>query len=190
MGQLNPEITDVVMFEPQTKLIPKLQNIALPTAKRHIYQCALGDSEQKLNLAGGSPSASLLEADDSQHSYFPGSVNEEAEMVDVRVLDEVYRKDNLEYPDVIKMDVQGYELNVLKGAKEVLSHAKYLVIEISLRDFYKGQPPVWELWQFLDQEQYVMLDHGHELRSRTSPYELLQFDAIFKNMRFDFEAKK
>ena len=185
MGQLNSELEDVVMFEPQAKMIPQLNDLVLPCADRHIYQCALGDSDQKLMLSGGSPSASLFEAGDNQLNYFPGSVGEEGEVVEVRVLDDIYRKDNLDYPDVIKMDVQGYELNVLMGAKEVLAKAHYLVIEMSLREFYKGQPPIWKLWRFLEEQQYEMVDHGYELRSRTRPNELLQFDAIFENKRFD-----
>lgn len=99
------------------------------------------------------------------------------------MLDDVYARDNLEYPDLIKMDVQGYELNVLRGARNVLSRARCLVIELCLRDFYQGQPPLWELWQFLDEQRYVMVDHGYELRARTSPCELLQFDAVFMNTR-------
>jgi hypothetical protein len=103
----------------------------------------------------------------------------------VKVLDEVYKNNELDYPDVIKMDVQGYELNVLRGARNVLAHARYLVIELSLCKFYKGQPPLWELWRFLDEEQYVMVDHGYELRSPPDPHELLQFDAVFMNKRFE-----
>ena len=181
MQQLNTQLQSVVMFEPQAKLIPSLKERHLGDVKKKIYQCALGDREQQLTLVGGTASASLYEAAENQHRYFPGSTSQDGESVEVRVLDEIYAKDGLEYPDLIKMDVQGYELNVLKGARHVLAHAKYLVVELSLREFYKGQPPLWELWQFLEEQQYVMVDHGHELRSCTAPFELLQFDAVFKH---------
>jgi len=185
MHQLNPRLEDVVLFEPQAKLAHGLQELKLGNASKHLYQCALGDSARQLILAGGTASASLLEADENQHHYFPGSIHQEYEQIEVRVLDDIYKNDNLAYPDVIKMDVQGYELNVLKGAKNVLAHARYLVIELSLREFYKDQPPLWELWRFLEEEQFVMVDHGHELRSPRAPHELLQFDAIFMNKRFE-----
>ena len=185
MHQLNPRMESVVMFEPQAKLISNLQSRQLIGVKKEIFQCALGDSEHQLMLIGGTASASLYEAAQIQHHYFPGSTHKESELVEVKVLDDVYRDKGLEHPDLIKMDVQGYELNVLRGARNVLANARYLVIELSLRDFYKGQPPLWELWRFLDGEQYVMVDHGYELRSVTSPFELLQFDAIFMNKRFE-----
>ena len=185
MQQLNPHLESVVMFEPQAKLIAYLQSRQLGGVKKHIYQCALGDSEQQLMLKGGTASASLCEIANNQHHYFPGSTNKDRELVQVKVLDDVYKADGLDYPDLIKMDVQGFELNVLSGARNVLAHARYMVIELSLREFYKGQPPLWELWRFLDEEQYVMVDHGYELRSPISPFELLQFDAVFMNKHFE-----
>lgn len=185
MQQLNAQLQSVVMFEPQAKLISCLKERQLGDVKKTIYQCALGDREQRLTLVGGTASASLYETAESQRHYFPGSTSQESEVVEVRVLDDIYAKEGLEYPDLIKMDVQGYELNVLRGARSVLAHARYLVIELSLREFYNGQPPLWELWRFLDEEQYVMVDHGYELRSRTPPFELLQFDAVFMNKRPD-----
>jgi len=184
MHQLNAQLQSVVMFEPQAKFISLLQERQLGGVKKKIYQCALGDREQRVTLMGGTASASLYETGNNQHHYFPGSTSQESEVVEVKVLDDVYAKDGLEYPDLIKMDVQGYELNVLRGARRVLAHARHLVIELSLREFYKGQPPLWELCRFLDEEQYVMVDHGYELRSRTPPFELLQFDAVFMNKRF------
>jgi FkbM family methyltransferase len=168
MQQLNAQLQSVVMFEPQSNLISHLKERRLGNVKTKIYQCALGDREQRLTLVGGTASASLYETGNSQHHYFPGSTSQDSEAVEVKVLDDVYAKEGLEYPDLIKIDVQGYELDVLRGARNVLAHTRYLVIELSLRE-----------------EQYVMVDHGYELRSRTPPHELLQFDAIFMNKRFE-----
>lgn len=185
MSQLNQQLTEVALFEPQVKFVQQLHALELPGVKKHVYQCALGDSEQKMTVSGGTASASLLDVSDNQHLFFPGSVNQECEMVDVKLLDEMYGINGLEYPDLIKIDVQGYELNVLRGGLNVLAHARYLVIELSFRQFYKGQPPLWELWRFLDEQHYVMVDQGYELRSPRIPHELLQIDAIFMNKRFE-----
>jgi len=185
--QLNPQLKSVVMFEPQAKLIPSIKARHLGESSKKIFQCALGDEKNQLELKGGTASASLLDVGDNQHKFFPGSTHQESELVEVKVLDELYKEAGLAYPDLIKMDVQGFELNVLKGGRAVLANARYLVIELGLRKFYDGQPPLWALFRFLEEEQYEMVDHGYELRSRTSPYELLQFDAIFKNKRFGTE---
>jgi FkbM family methyltransferase len=184
MHQLNPGLESVVMFEPQSRLIANLHDCKLNGVKKHIYQCALGDEEQMLILKGGTASASLFDTSENQNYYFPDSTNQESEQVKVKILDDIYKSEGLEYPDLIKMDVQGYEMNVLRGGRSVLANARYLVIELGLREFYKGQPPLWELMRFLEEAQYEMVDHGYELRSSTNPFELLQLDAIFANRRF------
>ena len=185
MSQLNPQLESVVMFEPQEKLIKSLHDCNLKRVKKKIIQCALGDKNHQLTLKGGTASASLYDTANNQNYFFPGSTNQEIELVEVKVLDEIYTDEDLEYPDLIKMDVQGYELNVLKGARNLLINARYLVIELGLREFYEGQPALCELLKFLEDEQYMMIDHGFELRSPIKPFELLQFDAIFMNKRFE-----
>lgn len=42
-------------------------------------------------------------------------------------------------PKLLKLDVQGCEMEVLKGATRSLKHAKALITEVSFREFYKGQ---------------------------------------------------
>jgi len=46
-------------------------------------------------------------------------------------LDTLVKLFNLPYPDYIKIDVDGAELNVLKGAKETMKHAKAMIVEIN-----------------------------------------------------------
>lgn len=49
----------------------------------------------------------------------------------------------------LNMDVEGYELEVLKGAKGHLSHIDYIVCEVSSEERYKGQALVGEIDKFL-----------------------------------------
>jgi len=45
-------------------------------------------------------------------------------------LDTAQAKNNLPMPDLIKIDVQGCEVDILKGATNVLRHVKHLVVEL------------------------------------------------------------
>src|SRR6185295_19143894 len=59
--------------------------------------------------------------------------------IEVRRLDD-YRADRgLPLPDLIKLDVQGYELEVLKGAPECLGAVKAVLTEVSFLEYYHGQ---------------------------------------------------
>jgi len=182
LGQLDPDLRQAVLFEPQTQYRDQLASLDLPGVEKVIYPFALGAKAGSATLKGGTPSASLLDAERTQDTYFPGTFDRgAAEEVRIEVLDDVYARDNLPNPDLLKLDVQGFELDVLRGAEGVLSQAKYLVMELSFQAFYAGQPPLWELLRFLHERHYVMVAHGFEWRSATPPGELLQMDGIFLN---------
>lgn len=184
LHQVNPLLKHAVMFEPQKKYYDKLRTVDLPGVEKIVYPYGLGDHEDQAVIQGGTASASILNATDVQDYYFPGSLNEETEEIEIRVLDKIYAEDYLPYPDVIKLDVQGFELNVLKGARQVLSKAKYLVIELSYEEFYSGQPKLGEIIRFLEENNYSMVAHGHEWRATDNPNHILQTDGIFVNRRF------
>lgn len=183
LHQLNPDLQHVVFFEPQNKFQEKLHSLRLPGVSKVIYQCGLGEKEERLSIKGGTASASFLEATDIQEDYFPNSILFAKEEVEIKVLDKIYAQNELPYPDLIKIDVQGFELSVLRGAVNVLSQAKCLVIELSFRQFYDGQPPLWEIFKFLEENNYIMVGRGWESRATKNRAELLQLDGIFINTR-------
>ena len=57
-----------------------------------------------------------------------------------RTLDSIVKEKNYRLPDLIKIDVQGAELDVLKGAIETIKHAKFLLIELQDVHYNKDAP--------------------------------------------------
>jgi FkbM family methyltransferase len=57
-----------------------------------------------------------------------------------RTLDSIVSEKNYRYPDLIKIDVQGAELDVLKGATNVLQKAEYLIVELQHVNYNKDAP--------------------------------------------------
>ena len=55
-------------------------------------------------------------------------------------LDDVRLLKNLPYPDLMKLDVQGSELDVLKGAKNCLNHCDHVILELQSVEYNKGAP--------------------------------------------------
>ena len=55
-------------------------------------------------------------------------------------LDTIVKNNNLPFPDMIKMDIQGNELNALKGASECLKHCTYLILEMQKIEYNEGAP--------------------------------------------------
>ena len=57
-----------------------------------------------------------------------------------RSLDSIVKEKNYKLPDLIKIDVQGAELDIIKGAEETLKHAKYLLVELQDIEYNEGAP--------------------------------------------------
>ncbi|WP_228036156.1 FkbM family methyltransferase [Microcystis sp. LEGE 00066] len=183
LSQMSPTLEHVVFFEPQSQYQEKLQSLPLPGVTKVVYQCGLGEREDKLLIKGGTSSASFLDPE-KQNKYFPNSISQnqqDREEVEIRILDAIYASDDLPIPDVIKLDVQGFELEVLKGSINLLKKSKYLVIELSFRQFYRDQPYLWEIIKLLEENKYIMVGKGFEWRYHDNRSEILQMDAIFKN---------
>jgi FkbM family methyltransferase len=55
-------------------------------------------------------------------------------------LESVVKNKNIPMPDLIKIDVQGAELDILKGSMNVINHAKFLIVELQHTEYNEGAP--------------------------------------------------
>ena len=88
-----------------------------------------------------------------------GSLTSDFRKVSVETLDGLAGQGKIvEAPDLAKLDVQGFELEVLKGATKALRGTSMFILEVSLFEFWKGQPILAEVVAFMDQHGYVLYD--------------------------------
>lgn len=81
-------------------------------------------------------------------------------------------------PDLLKLDVQGYELEVLKGAEHSLGRIGAVLAEVNLLDLHSGVPLLAELVTWLDARGLVAFDICG-LTRRPLDRALWQADMIF-----------
>ena len=74
-----------------------------------------------------------------------------------KTLNEIVQLNNYPLPDLIKIDVQGCELDILKGANKVLEHNKYLIIEIQHKQYNEGAPLFEETNKYILSIGYVLI---------------------------------
>ena len=55
-------------------------------------------------------------------------------------LETIVKNKNIPMPDLIKIDVQGAELDILKGSMSVINHAKFLIVELQHTEYNEGAP--------------------------------------------------
>jgi hypothetical protein len=76
----------------------------------------------------------------------------------MRTVDRVVRDRGASPPDFLKLDVQGYELEVLKGAEESLNSLQVILAELNFLDIHKNVPLVSEVIAWLDERGWVAYD--------------------------------
>lgn len=82
----------------------------------------------------------------------------ESVTVPMRTLDSFVASGEIAPPQLIKADVQGYELEVLRGASETLASADAVLLEVSFRELYEGQPLAHEVIAFLGDRGFLIAD--------------------------------
>ena len=82
--------------------------------------------------------ALLAHGDQSSFLRSESFPDQHPQRVEVRTLDSFLGSPLLQAPDLIKADVQGFELEVLRGAKRCLDTAKLLLLEVSYRRIYEN----------------------------------------------------
>ena len=142
---------------------------------------AIGNEEGKktINISGNSYSSSILKMTGTHIKGAPDSAYIDSEEVYINKLDNIWKtflknEDNI----FIKIDVQGYELEVLKGAINILSKIKGMKIELSLVPLYEGQLLFLDMLDYITNLGFELWDISPGFRDKHSG-KLLQFDGIF-----------
>jgi len=137
---------EIVSFEPASESFGLLDRRSRRDERWRAHRTALGDRSESrtLNLTRERNFSSLLSPSASAKTFFPDGVEVEGEeTVDVVALDEVFRSCTAHVPDLrpfLKLDTQGFDLQVLRGATNALRVIRGIQIELSMAPLYEGQP--------------------------------------------------
>lgn len=128
-----------------------------------------------MQVASISDSSSLLPFSESLTKVF-GITRQREEKVPVVPLDHYVEAEKLPAPDLIKLDVQGYELAILEGGLRCLQAARFVISEVSFIPFYQGQPLFADVVAFMDQQGFELCALGVDT---PLGQELMQTDGLF-----------
>jgi len=72
--------------------------------------------------------------------------------------------EGMEIPDLVKLDIQGYELEALRGAKKLFGQTEVFIMEVSLFVFHNSMPILKDVINFMDERGYKVYDFPGFLR--------------------------
>ena len=117
-----------------------------------VVQCAVGREPGTGRICRSvfSPASSLLElAPEASDMYRMDLRQFDGGPVAVRTLDDIYRSSGLGHVELLKIDVQGYELNVIDGGLNTLANTDFVMIEANFVPVYRGGSTFSSVFQSL-----------------------------------------
>lgn len=145
-------------FEPLCKPAEIFERVFIADANTHIHKVAIGpDSKVSLiHVSNRDDSSSLLPISDLQTALFPSTGEKETRQIEVAPLAAMLAEGVCK-PALLKIDVQGYELSVLRGCLPLLADFDCIYVECSFVELYVGQALAYEVISFLAEQQFHLV---------------------------------
>lgn len=153
-----------IAFEPLPTEFAVLETVHGGDPHVELRPMAIGASEgmATLHVSAAADSSSLLRISSTQNQMFPGTAEVGEIEVPVSTLDTQLDDVALTRRSFVKIDVQGGELEVLKGGPHTLSQVGYVYVEASFVELYQEQPLIGDVNRYLCEHGFD-LDHVSHL---------------------------
>lgn len=181
----------VIVFEPNPRAFQSLLGNTAELTNVTAVNCALSTYEgiAKLHLNHGvycnDPSlekwSSLLEGfclGTDRFNCFRGPTIE----VPCVVLDEWCKSHEIDHIDFLQLDVEGFELQILKSSPEILKTVQVLHTKTNLSQFRRETTSFRQLWAFLEANGFTLLSHWYRegLQGEATFVQTKIYDSIFR----------
>jgi FkbM family methyltransferase len=175
----------ILCFEPLPEAGRKIHELFDGDPRFELVGVALSDhaGSEEFHVTAADDSSSLLPVAARQVSEFPATREAETRSVPLTRLDDVLADRALpDGPMLLKIDTQGTELRVLRGAVDTLQRATHAIIEVSFVELYEGQDSAADITTFLV-EQGWQLKAVYDVKTSVLNGEPIQADVLYERRR-------
>ena len=176
----------IFCFEPLKEPAARLREML--GAEIRLFETAIGPCEKEgiIHVSRRSDSSSLLPLA-KQAEVFPGTELKEQRVVPIAPLTKYLFPENIRSPALLKIDVQGYELEVLKGCESLLACFHYVYSECSFIELYRRQALAGDVILYLKDRNFELSGvYGQVGDSNRRP---VQADFLFTNAHYKRTAQ-
>jgi len=167
-------VREIHAFEPLPSAFQELRRHLEPYSNVFAYNVALGDMDASQFMwvyPQCRDASSLL------HMLPQNPPETVTQQVSVVTLDAFAKKHRLPSPDVVKIDVQGYEDRVIRGGRETIAKARYCIVELNLVQVYENSPLFSDVYAQLAELNFSLVAVGGAVTDCNGRQ--LQIDGIF-----------
>ena len=174
-------ISEALLVEPIPELAGYLKDKYKGELKIRIFEKALSDTERetKFYIATNDGQSSSLTAIGERHLIAsPDTTMTQKVNLKTTTLD-LITSDLTSQKIFLKIDVQGHELEVLKGSTKILEQVIAIHLEISNQHLYQGDSLGFQVWEFLNERGFTLYGMDPWFRDNQHNGELIQADFFF-----------
>jgi FkbM family methyltransferase len=183
---------DFFCFEPLPEPFRELQRKFSSRKNFHLNNHALGSESGSKTMFRNefSQSSSILPMEKLHKEEFVNTEKEFEETIHIRKLDDVFADVQIKRPFLLKIDVQGFEAEVIKGGFNTVSMADMIILETSFFKLYTGSPLFDDIYELLKKMGFEYQGAYDQIEMPQNG-RVLQQDAIFtKNPNYRIDAEK
>lgn len=147
-------LSTIYCFEPNTsvQLLPQVKK----DKHIHMFNLALGDKNENQTMYV------YEDKNLSKSSSISKPLNEDRKMktitIPVTTLDTWSKEQRIEQIDVLKLDLEGYDLYALQGATSLLLNVKVIVVEVHFMRRYVDTPTFFDINEFLSNHGFYFFN--------------------------------
>lgn len=151
--------TIIHSFEPVPKCFQKLTDNVEGICNIYPHNFALGNQNSDISFFQNAHShaSSALKVSNYQKENIPKTKDYQEIKVQCLRLDEFKFEQPLIAPILLKLDVQGFEKNVLEGASVFLEKVDYIILEVSFISMYDDEPLFDEMHSYLKEKGFQLV---------------------------------
>jgi FkbM family methyltransferase len=171
----------IYSFEPVKDSYEKLVKNTAAFSNIKCVQLALGDTDAstEINVNSHRHSSSLLELGTAHAEAFPWAKQLGREEIRISTLDSCAATLEFQTPVLLKLDVQGYEMQVLRGGLNTLPRIDFVLLEASFLPLYDGESSLLDLAKLLAEHGFQLVGPLDWLCHPRSG-RMLQMDVLFR----------
>jgi FkbM family methyltransferase len=173
----------ILSFEPLPAPASRYRRVFAADHMATLRQVAIAPQRGQTNIhvSRRDDSSSLFPIGEEQAVIFPGTSEVRTELVDIAPLDCLVSAGEIQGPALLKLDVQGFELQALQGCGSLLDRFAYVYVECSFIELYSGQALAPEVVAWLETRGFRLL--GTHNMTRDPSGREVQADFLFAASR-------